>query len=254
MQWDPQRYHQFQAERSAPFDDLVKLIVVRDGADVVDLGCGPGELTSRLANMLPNSSVLGVDSSANMLAKARQLETPALRFRQQTIESLEGQWDLVFSNAAIQWLDDHRSLIPRLLSMVRPGGQMVIQLPSNHMHATQTLMADVAREEPFRTAFNGWAREFSVLSIEEYAEILYTCGAAKITVFEKVYPQVVKDAQALLDWSRGTALLPYLERLSDDLRSLYLDLYLRRLKQRWPGSPVFFPFRRIIMAATRPVG
>src|SRR5579859_2071520 len=124
--WNPETYNKFQNERFAPFDDLMGLIKVRSGLKVIDLGCGAGELTRRLADALPGSDVVGIDNSAQMLERAKAQERPAqpsvaLRFEQRTIEEVEGQWDLVFSHAAIHWVSDHRSLIPRLLSLVKPG-------------------------------------------------------------------------------------------------------------------------------------
>ena len=125
MPWDPAVYERFQAEREAPFDDLVSLIHPREGMRVIDLGCGTGELTSRLAERLPGSDVLGIDSSAEMLAKAAPRAREGLRFEQRRIEDVGGTYDLVFSHAALQWVDDHRALIPRVFSLVAPGGQVV---------------------------------------------------------------------------------------------------------------------------------
>ena len=252
MQWDPARYNQFQRERFAPFDDLVKLIAVKPRLRVIDLGCGTGELTRRLADALPESDVLGIDNSASMLAETAKFARPGLRFELTDIESAGGEWNLVFSNAALHWVDDHPALFRRLYGMLRPGGQLAIQVPSNHTHATQTLIVDTAGEEPFHTALREWTRDVPVLPIDAYAELLHTVGAQDIVVFEKVFPQVVKDAQALLDWSRGTALLPYLQRLDEPVKSQFLARYLERLRERWPGTPVFFPFRRTFIAATKP--
>src|SRR3972149_8456353 len=108
MPWDPDRYHQFWKERSAPFEDLFALIRVREGLRVVDLGCGTGELTRELADRLPGSEVLGIDISPEMLARARELERLGLRFEGGAIESVEGQWDVVFSLAAIPLMETHR--------------------------------------------------------------------------------------------------------------------------------------------------
>ncbi|MBI1784323.1 methyltransferase domain-containing protein, partial [Candidatus Sumerlaeota bacterium] len=144
MPWDPATYLKFQSERFLPFDDLVKLIRPRDGLKVVDLGCGTGELTARLADLLPASEVLGMDSSPQMLNRAHKLERTGLRFEQRKIEEAEGRWDLIFSNAAIQWVDDHPALIARLFARLNPGGQIVIQLPSNQEHPTHRIILDLA--------------------------------------------------------------------------------------------------------------
>jgi trans-aconitate 2-methyltransferase len=252
MPWDPERYHQFQEERSAPFGDLLGLVHIRPGLKVIDLGCGTGELTRRLAERLPGSQVLGIDASPEMLERARSQERPGLRFESGLIEQVKGQWDLVFSNAAIQWVDDHPALVPRLLSMVRPGGQLVIQMPSNHSHPTHTLILEVASQQPFRQALGGWTRRSPVLTIDAYARLLYDQGGSEIAVFEKIYPHVLADADALADWTSGTALVPYFERLGPELRELFMERYRLRLWGLYPGSPVFYGFRRILLAATRP--
>ncbi len=252
MPWNPERYHQFQTERAAPFDDLLQLVKRGDSLRVIDLGCGTGVLTRRLADALPGSNVLGLDSSPEMLAKAEPNARPGLRFALGTIEEVDGEWDLIFSNAALHWVDDHQTLIPRLFALLRPGGQLVVQLPSNHSHPTHTLMIETAREEPFASALNGWERSMPVLAIEAYAELLYAQGGQNLIVFEKVYPHILQDADALVDWVSGTALVPYFERFSQEMRQRFLERYRQKLRQRFPSRPVFYSFRRILFAATRP--
>jgi trans-aconitate 2-methyltransferase len=252
MPWDPDRYHQFRRERAAPFEDLLALIERRTSLEVVDLGCGPGELTRRLADELPSSKVVGIDNSLEMLARASHHIRPGLRFELGDIETVSGRWDLVFSHAAIQWLDDHEGLVPRLMSFVWPGGQLVVQVPSNQRHPALAYIRDIAREQPFAAALDGYSRDFPVLTVDHYAELLYESGGINLTVFEKVYPHVLENADALADWSRGTALVPYLERLPPELHEPFLNRYREKLRARWPGSPIFYGFRRILFAATVP--
>jgi trans-aconitate 2-methyltransferase len=250
MPWDPDRYHKFQSERFAPFADLLGLVNVREGIRAVDLGCGTGELTRKLADALPQSDVLGIDNSPQMLTRAAEYARPGLRFELAAIEEISGQWDLIFSHAALHWVEDHRTFIPLLLSMLRPGGQLVVQMPSNHSHATHRLIAETASEEPFKEALGGWVRRVPVLGIEEYAELLYANGALDITVFEKVYPHVLESADALADWTSGTALVPYFERLPAELRDPFMERYRKRLRALYPPGPVFYGFKRTLFAAT----
>jgi trans-aconitate 2-methyltransferase len=250
MPWDPSRYHQFQRERFAPFEDLLGLIDIRPGMRVIDLGCGTGELTARLADALPGSDVLGIDSSTQMLERAQLLARPGLRFTPGDIETVEGTWDLVFSHAAIQWVSHHDRLVPRLLSLVRPGGRLAVQLPSNHDHPSHMFIQETALEEPFRSALGGWNRASPVLTIEEYAELLFGAGAERITVYEKVYPHVLDDADAIADWTSGTALVPYMERLPQELHEPFMQRYRQRLRELYPQAPVFYGFRRILFAGS----
>jgi trans-aconitate 2-methyltransferase len=187
-----------------------------------------------------------------MLARAAEYARPGLRFEHIAIENVAGQWDLVFSHAALQWVDDHPAFIPRLLSLVRPGGQIAVQMPSNHSHPSHQLIAQIAGEEPFRSTLGGWSRDWPVLGIDAYAELLYAHGARQITIFEKIYPHVLEDADALADWTSGTALVPYFEHLPERLHDLFMQEYRKRLRSRWPSGPVFYGFRRTLFAATSP--
>ncbi len=252
MPWNPERYHLFQSERSAPFEDLLKLVHVRPGLQVIDLGCGTGNLTRRLADYLPQSEVIGIDSSAEMLKQAEALESPGLHFEFGRIDEIRGKWDLVFSNAAIQWVPDHHNLVPRLFALVNPGGQLLVQLPSNHNHPSHRIIVETAQEEPFCQALGGWTRRSPVLSIEDYAEILYQQGGQDLVVFEKIYPHVLADADAIADWNSGTVLVPYMERLPSELQDAFMARYRQRLRERWPGSPVFYGFPRTLFSATHP--
>ena len=252
MPWNPDLYRQFQGEREQPFDDLFRLVKVREGMRVLDLGCGTGELTAKLAARLPRSEVKGLDSSPEMLLRAEKLKRPGLSFELGSIELAVGEWDLVFSHAAIHWVEDHPGLIKRLLRLVRPPGQLAVQMPSNHTHRAHTLIREIAGEEPFRRALDGWIRLSPVLSIEAYAELLYAEGALEIEVFEKVYPHVLASSDALADWTSGTTLVPYFERLPEDLHEPFMKSYRERLRALWPGSPVFYGFKRTLLCATRP--
>ncbi len=252
MPWDPEQYRKFESERFAPFDDLFAMIAMRSGLRVIDLGCGTGELTARLAGELPESAVVGIDASAEMLAEANTLADRSLRFEQRAIEDVNGTWDLVFSHAALQWVDAHDALIPRVFSLVAPGGQLAVQVPSNHDHASHVLIRETAAEEPFRAALKGWTRAAPVLPIDAYASILHAEGATDVVVIEKVYPHVLGNSAAIADWVKGTALVPYLERLPADLRETFMTRYRGKLQAHFPESPVFYPFRRTLFVATQP--
>ena len=243
MEWNPQQYGKFGAEREAPFVDLMALIA--PATRVVDLGCGTGTLTRRLAEAWPQSSVVGIDSSAAMLEKARA--AAGAQYVDGTIETfadggvVDGVFDLIFSNSALHWVADHDKLIPKLVARLAPSGQLAVQLPADEYNSARSIFADVA----------GWRHQMATLDIGAYARVLHAAGLGQLTVYEKIYPHTLDDAEAVLEWAKGTALLPYLERLPPAQHAPFLDEVRRRLQARHPEKPVFFPFRRIIFYGRR---
>jgi trans-aconitate 2-methyltransferase len=251
MPWNPDLYHKFQAERSAPFYDLLALVDVRPNLKVIDLGCGSGELTRQLADRLPNSHVTGLDGSPLMLDKAASFSTSNLVFQQGDQATLTGDWDLIFSNAALQWSENHAELIPYLFSRLTPGGQLATQVPSNHNHISHQIYRETAEEDMFKFILQGFQRYSPVLSIDDYARILFNCGAEQITVLEKVYPHVLENSDAVVEWISGTALVPYFERLGK-YKEEFLKSIREKMRAAMPDSPVFYPFRRMLFSARKP--
>ena len=260
MPWDPAQYERFVKERELPFVDALALVgPLRDGARIIDLGCGTGALTAKLADAYPTATVLGIDTSVEMLDKAKKLERPRLRFVKAAIEALDQieldgnppVWDLVFSHASIHWVPDHERLVPRLFACVAGGGRLVVQLPSNHDGvAHRTLMA-VADEAPFREQLHGRVADRPTLDVSEYARLLWRAGGTDITAYTKVYPHVLPDSDAAAEWLKGTAMVPYLERLTADRRAPFEARYRAALREALPEAPLFFGFKRTLFAATR---
>jgi len=250
--WDPDRYLRFRQERFAPFDDLFGLVdTTRPHLSVVDLGCGTGELTRRLADRLEDAEVLGVDSSPEMLAESEAFERPGLRFEHGDLARVGGSWDLVVSNAAIQWVDDHAQLVPHLFGLLAPGGRLGVQVPSNHNHRTHTAIAEVAASERFGRYFAGWDRRWPVLAAEAYGQILWELGSTDLAVFDRIYCHELADAAAMVDWVRATAMRPYLERLPADLHEAFVSEVTSLVTEAFPGAPVLLTFRRTFFAATK---
>ena len=250
MPWNPDKYHQFQTQRSTPFYDLLELVEVRPNLQVVDLGCGTGELTRHLADSLPKSDVLGLDASPQMLERTGEYVRPGLRFELGDQAKLDGKWDLIFSNAALHWSENHEELISHLFNCLKPGGQIAVQVPSNHNAPALLKIIEVAKREPFISALGGWTRQSPVLPIEAYASLLFREGAEKIVIFEKVYPHVLENADAVVDWISGTALVPYFERLGN-LKDEFTNAIRRELRIMMPGEPVFYPFKRTFFSARK---
>ena len=252
MPWNPDTYDQFKTERSAPFFDLLNLVDSKPNLSVIDLGCGTGELTSGILGYLENPKVTGIDSSAEMLKKAEQHSKDNLKFFQRSVEEqleLDEKFDLIIANASLQWCTEHQELFTDIISKLNQDGQLAVQVPSNHDFIVHQLLSKVAEMEPYKKEFKGWVREYPVLKIDEYAKILYDNSGTDINVFEKVYPHVMENSDAVFDWASGTAIIPFLEKLPEDLRENYKADYKAELKKVFPGSPVFYPFKRTFIYA-----
>jgi trans-aconitate 2-methyltransferase len=255
MPWNPELYNKYAAQRSAPFIDLSAMIDVRPGLRVIDLGCGTGELTRRLADMLLDSDVIGLDNSPEMLNKAQSQARPGLRFEQGSIEDFAYKtgdtFDLIFSHAAIQWVEDHERLIPALLSRMTAGGQLAVQMPSNHNHAVHRYSREIAAESPFAEALNGFVRLSPVLDLEAYGEMLFAAGGEDIVALEKLYPHLAENSDAVVEFTSGTLLIPYMERLTPELQSEFMQRFSDRVRGYFPGSPAFYTFKRTLFAAKK---
>ncbi len=254
-EWSPERYERFKDERSAPFYDLVGLVEARPGMRVVDFGCGTGELTRVLHDRLTARETLGVDSSETMLARSAAFATDSLRFVREDIETFAPPQpvDSVFSNAALQWVNDHESLLPRVVSFLAPGGQLAVQVPGNDQHPSHRVAADVASEDAFRDALGGFSRVFPNLSLAGYARLLDHLGLEKVHVRRQVYLHHLESRDAVADWTHGTLLTAYLKRLPDALRQPFEQRYRDALRQALPDErPFLYPFERILFRATKP--
>lgn len=254
-EWSPERYERFKDERSAPFFDLLALVEPRPSMRAVDLGCGTGELTHALHTRLGARSTLGVDSSETMLARSSAFASESLRFEAIAIESFrpDAPLDLVFSNAALQWVDDHEALIPRLASFLAPGGQLAFQIPANEGHPSHRAAAQVASEPPFSGALGGFTRVFPNLSIARYALLLDGLGLERIHARKQVYLHHLRSRDEVAEWTKGTLLTAYLGRLPRELRAAFEDRYREVLREALPDDrPFAYPFERILVRAERP--
>jgi trans-aconitate 2-methyltransferase len=252
--WDPARYGRFAAERSAPFHDLLALVRPVPGGRVVDLGCGTGELTSGLHRRLRAGETLGLDSSPAMLAEARPLAGGGLRFEEGDIAAFaDSGWDVVFSNAALQWLPDHDELFARLAAALLPGGQLAVQMPANYDHPSHVAAAELAGEPPFRDVLGGHGRVVPVHAPEAYAVLLDRLGFAAQQVRLQVYLHRLAGPEEVIEWVRGTLLTDYQRRLGPAAFETFLAAYRERVLDRLDRErPYRLAFKRILLWAERP--
>ena len=261
--WNPQQYDRFAAERAQPFWDLIELVerlAERPLMDAVDLGCGTGALTaSGLVDRLGLGDVVGIDSSAAMLAQAAAHERPGLRFEHGDIARWTGaaDHDLVVANASLQWVGDHTAVLARWWAALRPGGVLAVQVPTNADHPSHRLAAAVAHREPFRSAMGGAPPAdtvaANVLAPEIYATVLHDLGAADQHVRLQVYGHVVASTAEVVEWVKGTALTRIFGVLPAELHEVYLDVYRTELLAALGDPrPYFYAFKRILFAARKP--
>jgi trans-aconitate 2-methyltransferase len=258
--WNPSTYHRFAAERRQPFDDLLGLVTPVPGGRVIDLGCGSGELTVELHRHTKAAETVGVDTSPAMLAEASRHTTDHLRFVRSDLsrfpDETGGEFDVVFSNAALHWVPDHSQLLGRLAAGLAPGGQLAFQVPANFDHPSHLAARHVAETEPFaaRLAAAGvGARPEPVLPPERYAELLDEDGFTDQHVRLQVYGHHLASTDDVVDWVRGTLLTPYQAAFSDDDFAGFLDAYRVELRRRLgERRPYFYPFKRILAWARRP--
>lgn len=252
--WNPEQYARFRDERAQPFYDLLALVQPRPGLRAVDLGCGPGELTRQLHDSLGCRETLGLDSSPAMLSKAAAYAGSGLTFAQGDIGVFAPSepYDLIFSNAALQWVGDHAQLFTQLSKALSPAGQLAVQVPANHDFPSHVVAAEVAAREPFRSALSGYVRTSPLLSAEGYAELLHELGFVRQSVRVQVYGHVLGSRADVIEWVKGTLLTDYEKRLTPELFARFLQQYrealLPRLSER---EPYFYPFKRLLLWAER---
>jgi trans-aconitate 2-methyltransferase len=252
--WNPSQYEQFRDERSQPFFDLLALVRPRPGMSVVDLGCGTGELTRHLHEQLQARATLGVDSSETMLARAAAVASEGLTFRRQDLTTLtpDERYDLVFSNAALQWAPGHVALLARLTALVAGGGQLAFQVPANDDHPAHAVAAEVASEAPFRAALGGWSRPLTVLPPEVYARLLHGLGYREQHVRLQVYGHAIDQRVGVVEWVKGTLLTGYQRRLPAEMFDAFLARYRERLLPRLEDTrPYFLTYKRILVWGIR---
>jgi len=255
--WDPQQYQRFSDERSRPFFDLVSRIPDDDVRIVADLGCGPGNLTATLTARWPEAQIWGVDSSAEMLASAAKLPPHShLEFIIGDIATWQPDrpLDRLISNAALQWVPDHPALIPRLVSLLAPRGVLAVQMPFNFGEPTHTLLEEVRTREPWMTILGPRQRQYFVQTPVWYADTLHALGMS-VDLWETIYYHVLAGPDAALEWVKGTALRPTLNKLTVPQQQKFLAVYGEKLRAAYPAGPhgTLFPFKRLFFVARRPV-
>lgn len=250
--WNPELYDKFKKERSQPLYDLMALLQHVEKPRVVDLGCGTGEHTAALHTKLEASSTLGIDSSPQMLASAVKHTSDDVQFVLSDINSWEPteKYDVVFSNAALQWCNDHPGLFRLMKNALAPSGQLAVQMPMNFDYTTHLLARAMSMENKWKTLLGGdeYDKSMLMLTPEAYATLLFDLGFSEQRVYVNVYGHVLPSREHVVEWVQGTTLTHFQSRLSREDYLIFLDEYRQRLFQLLPDrAPFFFPFKRLFI-------
>ena len=254
MAWDPAQYLKFAGPRLRPALDLLQRIDLDSPRAIYDLGAGAGNVTRLIAARWPEARIVGVDGSAEMLAKAAA-ENPHIQWEQADL----GTWrpdrpaDLIYSNAALHWLDDHDRLFPGLFAALAPGGILAVQIPRNFGAPSHTFITETARNGPWRAKLEPLLRPAPVAEPEFYYDLLAPL-AASLDIWETEYLQVLEGENPVKEWTKGTWLSPLLAALEEPERSRFEAAYASRVGVAYPArrdGKTLFPFRRMFLIATR---
>lgn len=254
MAWDPAQYLRFADHRLRPAVELLARVRHEAPSAVIDLGCGPGNVTRLLRERWPRAQVTGVDSSSEMLERAAR-DAPEIQWIQADI----AKWDpgrpvdVLYSNAALHWLPHHETLFPRLFRALAPGGALAVQIPRNFEAPSHTLMAEVARDPRWRARLEPLLRGTPAASASSYYDLL-TAEGASVDMWETEYVHVLHGDDPVKEWVKGSALRPLLAALDGRERIELEDRYAALLRTAYPAradGTTLFPFKRLFLVAAR---
>ena len=251
--WDPRIYLEFADERSRPFGDLLSRVRAADPQLVVDLGCGPGQLTASLAERWPEAQILGLDSSPEMIKQAAEFATPRVSFYVQDLRDWrpENPVDVIISNATLQWLPGHRELLPLLISVLKPQGWLAFQVPGNFDEPSHRLLRQLAADPRYAVTLEGlaWpASENAAAYLDDLAEL-----GCSVDAWETTYLHVLSGPNPIFRWISGTGARPVLQALPNDQRTEFVAEDQQLLNDAYPTRRygTVLPFRRIFVVAQR---
>jgi trans-aconitate 2-methyltransferase len=260
--WDPGQYLRFGDERGRPFADLLARVNVADPGYVVDLGCGPGNLTAILAQRWPQAQVLGVDNSPEMIAAGSAAASAtvsataagSLAFALADVRDWQPDRpvDVFVSNAVLQWVPDHLGLLTRWAGLLAPRGSLAVQLPGNFDQPSHAILRDLARSGRWRPLLSEVSLNRQAEDPAAYLDLLARAGC-QVDAWETTYLHVLQGDDPVLEWYKGTGLRPVLTALTPERAAEFLSEYAVRARDAYPPSPygTVLPFRRVFVVATR---
>src|ERR1700751_203860 len=269
--WDATQYLRFGGERTRPFIDLRARVGAELPEYVVDMGCGPGNLTVLLAEHWPSAAVCGVDSSPEMIEAGGELgsadalrstgsgsvttsHAPGLSFMLDDVRHWEPQSlpDVIISNAVLQWVTGHRDLLVRWAGWLADDGWLAFQVPGNFDQPSHAILRELAASTRWRPLLRDVELNRQSADPADYAELLATAGC-EVDAWETTYVHILEGDDPVLEWYKGTGLRPVLAVLDADQAADFLADYGARVCAAYPPTSfgTIFPFRRVFTVAHR---
>ncbi|WP_293308101.1 trans-aconitate 2-methyltransferase [Pedobacter sp. UBA5917] len=253
--WSAGQYTKFENERNRPVTDLLNHIPANTISKAIDIGCGPGNSTELLKARFPNAHVSGIDSSADMIQAAKK-RLPNIQFDVVDITQWQDTetYDLIFANAALQWVPDHVDLFPKLIQKLNKGGVLAVQMPDNFEEPTHRLMRTVACEDQWKDKLLNATKRVA----REGADWYYANLRDKVTTIDiwrtTYFHPLQGGAKAIIEWLKGTGLRPYLNALNENKQLSFLDKYEEELSKAYhifDDGTVLLPFPRLFIVAVK---
>lgn len=252
--WDPKQYLAFGSERMLPALDLLARVPLDAPETIVDLGCGPGNITPALKTRWPDADVTGVDGSSEMLERARAT-MPEMTWVQADMNDWapDAPVDLIYSNAALHWLDGHDRVFPRLMQQLAPGGYLAAQMPRNWFAPSHTIITDLVMDGPWRATLEPLIRPNPTGGPQDYYDILAPVSAS-LELWETEYCQILEGENPVAEFVKGSQLKRFLDALDEAAREDFWAEYRKRIAEAYPkrnDGKTLFPFRRLFILAGR---
>lgn len=253
--WSARQYLKFEDERTRPAADLLAQVPLATARRVVDLGCGPGNSTELLAVRFPGAELIGIDTSPDMLEKARA-RLPGATFIAADVATWQPAQpvDVVFANAVLQWVPNHDALFPHLMTLLAPGGVLAVQMPNNLTEPSHALMRDVAREPRWRDKLAAASVARAPIAPVGHLYDLIKPMARRVDIWQTAYQHPLDGPAAIVEWLKATGLRPFLAPLDHGEQDAFIADYLERLAESYPpriDGKVILAFPRLFIVAEK---